>query len=289
MAASIVCIAGAEVHRQWEAGRIAGERLGPRDTPFGTSGEFFRIEGDGGGFFLLSRHGEGKKKTAPHKVNSRANMYAIKDLGARHVLAWGPGGAVTHNIAVGDLVILNDLMDLTYLRAGTFFEDSPLGFLRQFPVFCPALSNISADVLKSMKLLYHARGIAAVCEGPRLETPAEIRRLATIGAEVVTHTFVPEVFLARELQLCYAAICYVVSYAETGSRYRPFTAGDLFGGLTQQSDHDRLVNVVAAISQIVSKVAATLPEGKMTCDCDKTMASHIREYDLPDDWRDWFA
>ena len=55
--------------------------------------------------------------------------------------AWGPGGAVTHNIAVGDLVVVDDVIDQTRQRAGTFFQDSPLGFLRQFPVFCPTLRH----------------------------------------------------------------------------------------------------------------------------------------------------
>ena len=106
---------------------------------------------------------------------------------------------------------------------------------------------------------------------------------------MVTHSFVPEVFLAKELQLCYAAICYVVNYAETGSRHRPFTPGALFGGLTTPSDGERLAGVVGAMSQIVRNVvAAVAAEGK-TCECDKTMAAHVRQYNLPADWHKWFA
>ncbi|MCK4601635.1 MAG: MTAP family purine nucleoside phosphorylase [Phycisphaerae bacterium] len=292
MAPTVACIAGEEIYRQWDTGRISGRQVGSRETPFGPSGEIFLIEADDESFYLLPRYGAGMGKTAPRKINDRANLYALKDMGVQCVLAWGPGGAITHNIAVGDLVILSDVIDRTYLRQKTFFENCPLGFLRQFPVFCPTLRNVAGEVLHSMKLLYHGGGIAAVCEGPRLETPAEIRMLATVGAEVVTHTFVPEVFLARELQLCYAAICYVVNYAETGSRHRPFGAGTLFGGLTQQSDTERLAGTVGAMSQIVRNVAAALKsaekEGEKKCECDKTMSAHIRQYNLPDDWRRWF-
>lgn len=288
MSATIACIAGEEIYRQWDAGRIEGERVGSRQTPFGASGEVFLVHSDDVSFYLLPRYGEGLAKTAPARINDRANLYALKDLGVEQVLAWGPGGAITHNIAVGDLVILNDLIDNTYLRHKTFFEGSPLGYLRQFPVFCPRLRRALGEALHEMKLIYHGSGTAAICEGPRLETPAEIRMLGTVGAEVVTHTFVPEVFLAKELQLCYAAICYVVNYAETGSRHRPFVPGGLFGALSQPSDSDRLAGVVAAMGQIVRKVALAIGDSEGGCECGETMAAHARKYQLPADWREWF-
>ncbi len=289
MSARIACIAGEEIYRQWSAGRISGETLGAQATPFGDSGEIFLTETDGQQFYLLPRYGQGLKKTAPHKVNNRANLYALKDLGVDCVLAWGPGGAITHNIAVGDMVILSDVIDFTYLRERTFFEDSPLGFLRQFPVFCPTLRRLVGDVLGEMKLLHHNGGTAAVREGPRLETPAEVRMLATTGAEIATHSFVPEVFLAKELELCYTAICYVVNYAETGSRHRPFATGDLFGGLARKSDSERLAGVVGAMSQIVANVSANLDDAQRICECDQTLAAHRNEYGLSGDWKQWFS
>ncbi|HUS92870.1 MAG TPA: MTAP family purine nucleoside phosphorylase [Phycisphaerae bacterium] len=288
MSATIACIAGEEIHRQWEGGRIEGERLGRRSTPFGDSGEVFRVHAEEVSYYLLPRHGQHLAKTAPARVPDRANLYALKDLGVERVLAWGPGGAITHNIAVGDLVILDDLIDRTYLRERTFFELSPLGYLRQFPVFCPHLRQVLAAALEEMKLLHHPTGTAAVSEGPRLETPAEVRMLGTIGAEVVTHNFVPEVFLAKELQLCYAAVCYVVNFAETGSRHRPFAPGSLFGPPSEKTDGERLAGVVGALSQIVGSVAGAVGHDPRPCECGQTMAAHVRQYDLPADWRQWF-
>jgi len=289
MSTTIACIAGEEIYRQWQAERLTGESLGRRETPFGQSGEIFLVEVDQKRFYLLPRYGVGMAKTAPRKINDRANMYALKDLGVTHILAWGAGGAITHNVAVGDLVILSDVIDFTHLRNKTFFEDNPLGYLRQFPVFCPTLCKAASHVLAEMKLVHHASGTVAVCEGPRLETPAEVRMLATIGAQVVSHVFVPEVFLAKELELCYAAICYAVNYAETGSRHRPFTVGELFGGLTQKSDADRLKGVVSAMSQIVAGLADVLETSECVCECAQSMAGCRRAYNLPEDWREWFA
>ena len=288
MAATVACIAGEEIYRQWETRRLAGTELGPRSTPFGQSSNIFLIDG-GSPFYLLARYGPGLAKAAPCKVNYRANLYALRDLGVQCILAWGPAGTITHTIAVGDLVVLSDVIDMTSLRPRTFFEKSPLGFLRQFPVFCPNLRNLMGELLSSMKLVYHSSGVAAVCEGPRLETPAEVRMLGTMGADIVTHTFAPEMFLAKELQMCYAAVCYVVNYAETGSKHRPFAAGSLFGGLTQQTDSDRLAGAQGAISQIVRSVAAAAAGAGKICECDRTMEHHVREYNLPADWHKWFT
>jgi len=288
MTAPIACISGQDIHHQCQAGAIDAENLGPRETPFGPSREIFSLRTDGPPVLLLGRYGTGKDRPAPPRLNARADLYALKDLGVECVLAWGPGGAITHNMAIGDLVLLTDVIDRTVLRPRTFFENSPLGFLRQFPVFCPAAHDVVHDVLDRRRLGHVAGGVAAVNEGPRLETPAEIRMLATMGAEVVTHSFVPEVFLAKELQLCYVAICTVVNYAETGSRRRPFTAGGLFGGLTSPAEQSPVEQARAALCDVVRDVAEVLASRPRSCDCGRTMAQHAKECDLPDDWHAWF-
>ncbi len=288
MPATIACISGEEIHRQWDAGRIEGERLGSRDTPFGPSGEVFLVQADDVPYYLLVRHGKGMAKTSPALVPDRANIYALKDLGVECILAWAPGGAITHNIAIGDLVVLSDLIDSTRLRHATFFENSPLGYLRQFPVFCPRLRRVVCEVLGRMKLVHHPSGTIVVCEGPRLETPAEIRMYSTIGAQVVSHVFAPEVFLAKELQMCYAAICHVVNYAESGSRHRPFAAGSLFGPLSDKTDGERLAGIVGAQVQIVRQVALALKAERDTCECAEPMAGNIRQFNLSPDWHNWF-
>jgi 5'-methylthioadenosine phosphorylase len=289
MAHTIACITGEEVYRQWDAQRMEGEKIGRRETPFGASGEIFSVRRGGQEFYLLASHRGGLEKTAPRNVNALANMYALKDLGARGVLDWAPAGAILHDIAVGDLVVLSDIIDRTYLRRNTYFPQCPLGYLRQFPVFCETLRRAAGEVLHGMNLSYHGSGVAAVTEGPRLETPAEVRMLGNLGAEIITHTCVPEVFLAKELQMCFAAVCYVVNYAETGSRHRPFVAGDLFGGLTRRSDLARLAQVNRALPRIVAGVAEAVGEGPPPCECEQTMAAFIEKYKLPDDWRTWIA
>jgi len=288
MPGTLACIAGEEVSRQWETGRLSGQSLGPRQTPFGPSGPLYRVGEGPRGYFLLQRYGGPRGKTAPHRVNYRANLYALKDLGAQCVLAWGPGGAVTHTIGVGDLVVADDVLDFTAKRPSTFFEDSPLGFLRQFPVFCPTLRRLVDQVLLDLRLPHQTEGTVAVTEGPRLETPAEVRMLSAMGAAVVSHTFAPEVFLARELEMCYAALCYVVNYAETGSRHRPLAVGELFGGLAVPSESTRLERATGALGQVADKLSAELAGDPHACECGNSMEYHRNLLGLGDDWRTWF-
>jgi 5'-methylthioadenosine phosphorylase len=288
MGATLACIAGEEVYRQWNAGGAQGAALGRRPTPFGPSGEVFRAKSDEGGYYFLVRCSAGRDQPVPHRVNDRANLYALKDLGANCILGWGPGAAITHNIALGELVVLSDLIDQTSRRDVTFFEGCPLGALRQFPVFCGELRRMIAEILDEMKFAYYPSGVAAVREGPRHETPAEVRMLATLGAEIVTHTFVPEMFLARELQMGYAAVCYIQSYAETGSLHRPF-AGGLFKELAQESQPDQPAGAIGAMSRIAASLARRLADVGMTqCAPCRSQADHIRQYNLPKDWRKWF-
>lgn len=288
MNVSVACIAGEEVYRQWQTGKISGKTLPPRSTPFGLSAEIFQAQSDQAGYYLLPRHGLGMSKTSPGRVNHRANLYALKELGVRVILAWGPGAAVRHSIAVGDLVILSDVIDWAG-HAATFFEDSPLGFIRQMPVFCPNLAHLVHQALGNSKLSCHNVGTAAVMPGPRFETPAEVRMLGTMGADVVTHYFAPDVFLAKELEMCYAAVCYVVNYAETGSRHRPFATGDLFGGLTQRTDVQRLAAALSAMGPVIETVAQQVAQRTSDCECYHTMDVFRKRFPLSDDWREWLS
>ncbi len=289
MPATLACIADEEIYRQWSAGPLQGQALGRRDTPYGPSGDIFRVQNDDVVFYLLARCGAGMDRVAPHRVNTRANLYALKDLGVHCILGWGPGAAITHNIAEGDLVILTDVIDMTKQRPTTFFEDSPLGALRQFPVFCDELRRRLAGTLEEMKLIHHTSGVAAVREGPRMETPAEVRMLSMIGAEIVTHTFVPEPFLARELQMGYAAVCYVTNYAETGSRFAPFAAGGLFKDLGFITAADRRSGPAGALGRIAAQLAVSLTGLDLSTYAPAAAQSgHVEKFNLPADWREWF-
>jgi 5'-methylthioadenosine phosphorylase len=190
-------------------------------------------------------------------------------------------------MAVGDLIVLSDVIDRTCQRERTYYAHSPLGYLRQFPTFCPTLRSTCLQTLSELNIAHQDQAIAAVTEGPRLETPAEVRMLGTMGAEVVTHSFIPEMFLARELQMCYAAVCYVVNYAETGSRHRPLMATGLFEAPSDSGASRRLIKAMNAFAEVMGHLCRTVAEGETPCTCGEPIARAARDAGLGEEWRTW--
>ena len=124
--------------------------IGECDTPFGPSHPIYLFERPAGSFLFLSRHGEKGYSVAASFVNYRANIYALKDLGVKHILAWSGPGAISTDYKIGQLVIVDDIIDETRRRAGTFYEHGGLGFIRQNPVFCPSVRSMLAGALSDV-------------------------------------------------------------------------------------------------------------------------------------------
>ena len=288
MSAKLACIAGATIYRMLKGGHLDAQEPVRKLTPFGLPEPAFLVNNSDAPFYLMPRHGPGLDRPAPWPMNVRANLYALKDLGVEAIVSWSAAGAITHNLHLGQLMLPDDVLDMTRRRPMTMFENCALGFLRQFPVFCDPLREMLADVMVELGLSAQMGGTVAVTEGPRLETPAEVRMLATVGAEVVTHTLAPEVFLARELQMCYAGICYIVNYAETGSRHRPFNVGELFAELRQDQGGKPPTDTAELLPKLLTRLAAKLKQTPPACDCRQSMSEYIKDYDLSDNWREWF-
>jgi len=162
--------------------------------------------------FLLNRHGE-KSNLSPHKINYLGNIWALSACHVDCILAVGVVGSLKKNIKPGDFVIPHDFVDLTKSRTYTFFDDKRVHVDMTDP-YCPSLRNILIKACKkqgaSVKL--HDTGVYLATEGPRLETPAEIK-LFSQYTDIVGMTAVPEVILAREKGICYASLCVVCNMA----------------------------------------------------------------------------
>lgn len=293
-------IGGSQAYDLLSRGAIRGKRLGPRKTPFGPSQPIYVIQVDSQTtaqpleFLFLSRHGERDYEVSAPFVNYRANVYALKDLGVGRIVAWSGPGAINPRYKVGQFAVVDDLIDETQNRQSTFFEKGGLGFIRQSPVFCPSLRGLLVEVLKGQGLDFSDKGIYVCTQGPRLETPAEIKKFASFGGELVGMTLVPEVFLARELEMCYAALCYVSNYAE-GVVKREFKAGELFEGLSSQEDKTAVAQAVAQFPNIILETARRLasqsasggPVDPTKCPCQASMERYRREGRIGGDWRRW--
>ncbi|MDO9636108.1 MAG: S-methyl-5'-thioinosine phosphorylase, partial [Thiobacillus sp.] len=184
-------------------------------TPYGEpSGAltFGRICGQE--VIFLARHGYGHT-IPPHDVNYRANLWALKDHGVDRVMSVATVGAIHPDLIPGMLVIPNQIIDYTHGRAATYFigGDKPVVHLDFTLPYCEAMRAALLGAAAGAGITVRDGGVYGVAQGPRLETAAEINRMERDGADMVGMTGMPEAYLARELELCYAAVGAVVNQA----------------------------------------------------------------------------
>ena len=261
--------------------------LRPVPTPFGPSSPLAAGRLGSTELVVVSRHGAAGYELAAASVNYRANLYALRDRGVRLVVAWSGPGAVDPSLQVGQYVVPDDLLDETQGRAGTFFAGTGLGLLRQSPVFCPALAATLGRALGAAGAPARLGGTYVCTQGPRLETPAEVRRFAGWGAHLVGMTLCPEVFLARELEMCYAALCYVTNYAEGVVPHRPPRPERLFGGLATEKELAAQEAAARRLPEIVERLLAELPVEPQVCTCGQAMHRYREQGLIGEDWREW--
>lgn len=163
---------------------------------------------------FLARHGHGHT-IPPHRVNYRANLWALKKSGVTGVLAVASVGAIAGHYGVGDIVLPHQIIDYTSGREHTYFDggDRKVVHVDFTHPYTAALRERCLAAARSAAIPIHDGGVYAAVGGPRLETAAEIDRLARDGATVVGMTGMPETVLARELGLAYASIAVVVNDA----------------------------------------------------------------------------
>lgn len=163
---------------------------------------------------FLARHGDGHS-IAPHEVNYRANLWALKDAGATEVVSVASVGGIRDDMAPGVLALPSQVIDYTSGRAATFFEGAgvPVQHIDfTEPYSRPLRERILEAAARCGEKLVDG-GVYAATQGPRLESAAEVNRLQRDGADLVGMTGMPEASLAREIGLEYAAIAVVANYA----------------------------------------------------------------------------
>ena len=228
------------------AGLVVGERVAV-DTPFGaaSAGLVFG-ELAGREVVFLARHGDGAATIAPHRINYRANIWALREAGARRVVGLAAVGGISRELAPGSVVIPHQIIDYTWGREHTFFDGGGLvggggglsdddggdgasgnggevsgasddaRAVKHIEFASPYSASLRGDILTAAATAGVAvsdGGVYAATQGPRLETAAEVERLARDGADVVGMTAMPEAALAREIGLEYATVAMVVNPA----------------------------------------------------------------------------
>jgi len=161
---------------------------------------------------FLARHGP-DHSLPPHKINYRANVYALHEIGVERIIAINAVGAINQNFKPGDVVIPHDFIDFTKFRHTTFYDEAPVTHVDVSEPYCPELRKLLVKNAKAKGLHTWDKAVLVCTEGPRFETPAEIEMFRRFGCDVVGMTGIPEVVLAKELEMCYATLCFVSNMA----------------------------------------------------------------------------
>jgi len=194
------------------AGMQIERELSP-DTPFGrASGPVLHGRLHGRELLFLARHGAGHR-LLPHEVNYRANVYALKHAGATQILGFSAVGSLAEHVAPGELAMPSQYFDWTRgARAMSFFGRGVAAHVSTAMPVSDHLVQWVARQAKAMDIVLHTDLTYACVEGPRLGTRAESHFMRSAGCHLVGMTNVPEVFLAREAQICYATVGMVTDY-----------------------------------------------------------------------------
>ena len=240
-----VAVIGGTGMNQWPGLEI--ERLQPVGTPYGepsaplTYGRIYGTE-----VIFLPRHGDGHK-IPPHLINYRANLWALKDAGVKSVVAIAAVGGIARALKPGAVAVPDDLIDYTFGREHTFFDGvrAPLQHVDLSQPYAPAVRSalLAAGKRAGVKLV--AGGVMGVTQGPRLESPAEIRRMKRDGCDMVGMTGMPEAALAREAELDYAALAVSVNWAAG------LGSGDIHGEIER--------SIAAGMAKVRAVLAKALP------------------------------
>ncbi len=207
-------------------------------TPYGEPSDLFRIGRFAGrDIVFLPRHGS-LHRIPPHRINYRANIWGFRELGVQRVISVGATGGISARMKPGVIVVLDQIIDMTSGREATFYGENDVVHVDFTEPFCPDLRRNLIEAASGAPQDIENEGTYIAVNGPRLETAAEIRAYANLGADVVGMTGMPEAVLARELELCFAGIA-VVTNAAAGMSAGRLTSTEVVDVMKQSTERIR--------------------------------------------------
>lgn len=223
------------------------------DTPYGAPSDAIirgRVRDSGAAMMFLPRHGRGHR-LSPSQINYRANICALKKLGATHVLSVSAVGSMKEEIAPGDLVVVDQFIDLTKRRISTFFDDGIVGHVAFADPVCSIMAAATYEAAKATGARAHKGGTYVCIEGPQFSTRAESLVYRSWGVSVIGMTNMPEAKLAREAELPYASLALSTDYDCWHSSEESVTVELVIATLTKN---------VRFAREVAKHLAANLPD-----------------------------
>jgi 5'-methylthioadenosine phosphorylase len=236
------------------------------ETPFGRPSDPF-YQGRIGDIevVFLARHGRGHR-LLPSEINYRANVFGMKQLGVTHLVSVSTAGSLKEEIHPGELLVPDQFIDRTFKRPETFFGD---GLVVHVSLADPVCANLTADLAKAARAdgaAVHEGGTYLCMEGPQFSTRAESNLYRSFGASVISMTAMQEARLAREAEMCYAALVLVTDY-------------DCWHDTAAAVDIGEILRVMRANVEkaqgAVSRLAHTLGNQPRQCGCEHALKGTI--------------
>lgn len=234
-------------------------------TPFGeTSAPIVVGTLEGERVAFLARHGIGHHIT-PSEVPYRANIYALKSLGVERIVSISACGSLQEEFAPGHIVIPDQIYDNTHGRARSFFGEGLVAHVSVADPFCRDLSDQLESAVRLAGGVIHRGGSFITIEGPRFSTRAESNTFRGWGMSIIGMTASPEVFLAREAEICYATMAHVTDYDVWHVSEAPVTVEMVIQTLNKNT----------AIAQQAVRILARQLKHERDCDCDHALATAL--------------
>ncbi len=215
---------------------------------------------------FLPRHGV-SHQLPPHKINFRANLWAMKSLGVTRIISPCAAGSLQKHVAPGDFVVCDQYVDRTSGRVDTFYDGPISTHISAADPYCPELRSLAVAAGEASGIKTHKHGTVVVIQGPRFSTKAESKWFTAAGWEVINMTQYPEVHLARELEMCCVNISLITDY-DSG----------LVGDVAPVS-HSEVVKVfgnnIAKLQNMLTRLLEAIPDERKACTCS-TALQHAR-------------
>ena len=229
------------------------------ETPYGKPSDSIIVgELAGKGVAFVPRHGK-KHTIRPTDINVRANIFALKKLGVKRILAPSTVGSLREEYHPGEIVFCDQFIDRTTRREQSFYTENKVCHITVAEPMCPQLRESVISVAKKLGIKMHEIGTYVCIEGPRFSTKAESKMYRQWGADVVGMTLVPECVLAREAEICYASISTVTDYDVW--KEHPVCVDDVVKIMKTNIEN---------VKRIIAETVAILPNER-ACKCNEAL------------------
>jgi 5'-methylthioadenosine phosphorylase len=235
-------------------------------TPFGEPSDAIVVGMlEGVRVAFVARHGPGHR-ISPSEVNYRANVFALKSLGVEQVISISACGSLREHLHPGEVVVPDQLFDVTKKRTYTFFGDGLVSHIGVAEPFCSRLATLLGDAVEEAGGTVHRGGRFITIEGPRFSTKGESYTYRAWGMDIIGMTTSPEAFLAREAEMCYAVMAHVTDYDVWHETEDPVSVEALLATLAANAELAQ-----NALRGLIAKLATA----ERSCACGSTLATAL--------------